>query len=509
MIIDNKRIAKNTMYMYIRMIVVMLVQLYTSRIVLNNLGIDNYGIYNVVASLIVAFTFIKGPLSTATQRFLNFEMGRCNKERPNIVFNVSVWIHIGMAFVLFLFLELVGDWFIDSKMQIPQGRETATQFAFQLSLLSLVFNVIKMPFDALIISNERLSFYAILGVVEVIMKLLNALSLSFFAVDKLELYAINHLIIDIVIFLSFYYYCKTNLPKYRLMRVWDRKIFRDLISFTGWGVFGAFAAMTATQGVNILINIFWGVAVNAAIAIAIQVNTAISSLVSNFQIAFRPQIMKSYAAGQVNEMNNLLFQTSKYSYLLLFLLICPFWANSSFLLELWLKNPPQYADDFVILLFAYSLINAISAPFWMAIYAVGKIRDYQIAYSTIYIMNICFSYILLSLGMMPHSVLVIRLILEIAVWLLRVGMAKKVTGFTFRNYINSTVQPCFLISLLNIFVIIIVQQHTTSSWNKLLTTLIIFFVLYPISTFYLGLSSAERTVVVNKLKILKHNSIKL
>ena len=243
--------------MYFRMAILMLVSLYTSRVVLANLGVDDYGIYTVVGALIVSFTFIKGPLSSATQRFLNFEMGVKTNGRPNLVFNVSLYVYIVIAVLIVLILEIGGQWFLNNQMNIPAGRMSATQFTFQICLISLLFSFARVPYDALIISNERLSFYALLSLLEVTLKLLNAFSLSYFMVDKLELYAINHLFIDIIITITFIAYTKIKIPEFKFTGEWDGKKARSLLKFTGWGLFGSFSGMTADQGVSIVLNIFW------------------------------------------------------------------------------------------------------------------------------------------------------------------------------------------------------------------------------------------------------------
>lgn len=502
--INNKRIARNTLFMYFRMGIIMLVQLYTSRVVLTNLGIGNFGIYNVVGSLIVAFAFMRGPLSGATQRFLNYEMGVKTGGRPNLVFNVSVWVYSLIAIFLMIVLEIGGQWFIEHKMQIPIGRETATQFAFQISLISFLFNFLKTPYDALIIANERLSFYAILGLIEVFLKLLNAFSLSFFMVDKLELYALNHLGIDIILFLLFFFYTKCKLTAFRLNGEWDRKIFKELLQFTGWGLFGSFASMTTQQGINILLNVFCGVTINAAMGIAQQVNASVNGFVSNFQTAFRPQIVKSFAAEEREEMNKLVMRTSKFSYLLIFLIACPFCFNCNFILDIWLNNPPQFASDFCVLFMGYTLLAALGAPFWMVIYATGKIRNYQLLYSAICLLNIFFSYILLSIGMPPHVVLVIRIILECLIWAMRVWLVRKAVLFSIRIYLKSVLIPCFILTFLICLLQTPVCYLVDSGLQKLVVTGSIFLFVYPFSVFFLCLTQSERKLISEKICVAYH-----
>lgn len=499
---SNKRIAKNTLYMYFRMAILMLVSLYTSRVVLANLGIDDYGIYNVVGALIVSFTFIKGPLSSATQRFLNYEMGVKTNGRPNLVFNVSLYVYIAIAVLIVIILEIGGQWFLNHEMNIPAGRISATQFTFQICLISLLFSFARVPYDALIISNERLSFYALLSLLEVTLKLLNAFSLSYFMFDKLELYAINHLIIDIIITITFIIYTKIKIPEFKFTGEWDGKIARSLLMFTGWGLFGSFSAMTADEGVNIILNIFCGVVVNASMGIAQQINNAICGLASNFQTAFRPQIMKSYASGDWQDMNTLIERTSKFSFLLIFLIAFPFCLNCEFILDIWLKEWPPLAKDFCILFMGYSLINVLGAPFWMAIYATGNIRNYQLLYSCISLLNIVLSYILLLLGVSPCSVLVVKILLEIAILATRVELVKRYVNFVPFVYFRKVLMPCILVLSISCLIILPFSIFLDGGWARLVVTLMLFVSLYPFLIYHICLSSSEQKYVLEKISLV-------
>ena len=378
---NNKRIAKNTMFLYIRMGVSMLVGLYTSRVVLQALGVEDYGIYNVVGSFIVAFTFISGPLGTATQRFLNFELGKGECGRLNKVLNLSLYIYIILAAILFVVIEIVGVWFLNCKMQIPAERLNAATFAFHMSVLTLLLSLVKTPFEALIIAYEKMSFYAYASIADVVLKLLNALILVCFSFDKLKVYSINLLIIAFVVNGLIVFYCVCNFKNVKIQSPRDNRdpcLFKELMSFSGWSLFGSVANMTANQGLNLLLNIFFGVVVNAAMGVATQVSAAINQFVSNFQVAFKPQLIKYYASGELDALRKLIMSASKYSYLLLFALVCPVVFNIDIILYLWLKNPPQYAAGFCVMMLIYALLESLSAPMWMTVQATGNIKKYQI-----------------------------------------------------------------------------------------------------------------------------------
>ena len=440
MMSNNKRIAKNTMFLYIRMGISMLVGLYTSRIVLQALGVEDYGIYNVVGSFIVAFTFISGPLGTATQRFLNFELGKGESGRLNKVFNLSLYTYVVLAVILFFVIEVAGIWFLKNKMQLPAERMNAAAFAFHMSVLTLLLNLIKTPFESLIIAYEKMSFYAYISIADVFLKLLNAFMLLYVAVDKLKLFSINILVITLIVGCVTAFYCVRNFKKVRIENPrenWDFPLFKELMSFSGWSLFGSVASMTANQGLNILLNLFFGVVVNAAMGIANQVNAAVVQFVSNFQVAFRPQLVKYYAQGNIDALKSLIINTSKYSYLLLFAVVCPVCFNIDLLLKLWLKNPPEYAAEFCIMMLIYALLETLSAPMWMTVQATGKIKRYQIVISCVMSLNIVFSYFFLRAGFAPVAVLAIKCCMDVFYLLVRLIFMKIKIDFSISAFASS------------------------------------------------------------------------
>lgn len=509
---NNKRIAKNTMYLYLRMGIMMLVQLYTSRVVLANLGVDNYGIYNVVASFIVAFTFLKAPLNNATQRFLNFEMGRVDKKgNPNLVFNLSLYTHIVLMVLVFVVLEIAGEWFINNKMKIPEGRLDATQFTFQLSIIALMIGLIKSPFDALIISHERMSYHAYLGILEAFLTLANAFSLAYFTVDKLELFAVNHLIITLVIFGFSFCFCKKNFKSIYITRIWDKEMFLSILSFSGWSLFGAAASMTANQGLSILLNVFFGVAINAAMGVAQQVNAAVNHFVHNFQVAFRPQLVKYYAGGELLQLRSLLNNTSKYSFLLLFMISCPLMFNIELVINTWLKNPPQYVGEFCIFMLIYALLESLSAPMWMTVQATGKIKVYQITISCAMLLNIIFSYIFLRMGHSAHVVLIIKCCVDVLYLFIRLMFVKKMVGFKMSDFAQRVLMPISLIVAVSVGMMWLLCNMLPEGWTRLLLSCTAFVFLYIALVYYIGLRKKEREmfaqVLMNKMFKIK-SSIK-
>ena len=501
---NNKRIAKNTLYMYLRMGITMLVSLYTSRIVLSNLGISDFGIYNVVGSFVAAFSFISGPLSGAIQRFYNFELGKKDERQVNVLFNMSFIIFLVLSFFLLIIIQFAGLWFINNKMSLPPERLGAALFVFEFSLGSFVFNLLKTPFDSLIIANEKMSFYAWMSIADVILKLGNAFSLILFAGDKLELFAVNVLVINIIVMACAVMYCLKKfwyihfLP---IKKFWNRQTFNSLFSFSAWSLFGSVATMTATQGLNLLLNAFFGVVVNAAMGVANQINNAVTQFVNSFQVAFRPQLVKYYAANQLEELKVLLLRTSKVSYLLLLWLLCPIWFNIQFLLELWLgaANVPEYAGPFCILMTIYALQESMQAPLFNTIQATGKIKIYQIIISSAIFMNIVLSYIFMKMGFDPTVVLVIKCCVDFIYLVIRLIFVRKMIGLSITSFIKEVLIPLSIITVLSVGIMFIITPICQTPIIRLLISALFFVTIYPLLLLFVGLNKGEREKVISKI----------
>lgn len=480
--------------------IIMLVQLYTSRIVLNTLGVDDYGIYNVVGSVVVMFSFISGPLGTATQRFFNYELGRKNDGKLNLVFNLSLYCYLILAIMMFIIIEGGGIWYIENKMNLPESRLNAAMFAFQMSLISFIFQLIKTPFESLIVAHERMSFYAYTSILDVFLKLGNAYSLMWFGIDKLKLYSVNQLIISAIIVLTVMIYCRKQFVRIRIAKVWDKKVFTSLLSFSGWSLFGSVASMSANQGLNLLLNYFYGVTINAAVGIANQVSAAVNQFVSNFQIAYRPQIVKYYAGDDYVSLRKLIINTSKYSYLLLFLLSCPIIFNIHFILKVWLGSVPQYAGEFVILNIIYMLLETLSAPMWMTVQATGKIRNYQLIISSIILLNIVISYVFLSLGYSPLIVMEVKCILDIAYLSIRLIFMKQKIHLPIRDFFSKVLLHIIPVSLISIMVLLSIKTLKLSDTQYLLLSSASFYIINVPLILYICVPKDDRRMLFQFVK---------
>lgn len=436
---NNKRIAKNTMFLYVRMLLIMGVTLYTSRIVLQVLGVEDFGIYNVVGGVVVLFTFVNNAMVSSTQRFLNYELGRKDQEATARVFSASVTIHWCIAIVTLILAETVGLWFLLNYIQYPQEREWAVIITYQFAIFSTCVNMIRAPYNAAIIAYEKMSFYAYISIIEAVLRLLIVYLLSFSNFDRLIFYSFLMFAVIGIVTLGYYAYCKSYFSTCRYTYRWEKDLYKRLMGFSGWSLFGGVANMGASQGLNILLNMFFGVTVNAAMGIANQVQSAVYSFVGNFQTAFNPQIIKSYASGDRDYFIDLIVRTSKYSYFLLFTISLPLYICCEEVLSLWLGNVPAYAVSFCRLMILFSLLDAMQGPLWVSVQATGKIRDYQILMSVMILSNLPLSYLFLKQGYSPEVVLTIRCLLNLLILFIRLWYLRHLYDFPVWRYLREVI----------------------------------------------------------------------
>lgn len=501
---NNKRIAKNTIYLYFRMLLTMAVQLYTSRVVLNVLGVEDYGIYNIVGGVVVLFSFINNSLASATQRFLNFELGRGNMANTQRVFSMSLTIHICVAIIVVLLAETIGLWFLNTQMNIPIERMGAANWVYQFSILTICMSFIQVPYYASVIACEKMSFFAGIAIVEVALKLLVVFLLVYIGFDKLKLYSILTLGVSAVVFTCYKFYCNTNIDISKYHYFWDKRLFIQLLGFSGWMLLGAAAGVGSTQGVNILLNIFYGVTVNAAIGISNQVNSAVNQFVSNFQTAFMPQIIKLYAAGDMEQLRKLIDRSSRFSFILLFAIACPLMLNVDFVLKLWLKNVPDYASIFCILILIYSLVEAVSKPIGFAIHATGRVKYYNIIMSVALSMNIVFSFLFLMRGSSPAVVLVIYILVSVLCLMIRLLLAKQYKILVIKSFVYDVILKVIIIAVFVIPFPLYISKHFVQ-WSALLISIATFIPIYIIVVYYCGFTRMEQ-VTLRKILVEKISS---
>ncbi len=494
-IANNKRIAKNTLLLYFRMFLIMGVTLYTSRIILQTLGILDFGIYNVVGGIVVMFGFLNAAMSMGTQRFLNIEMGKDDLKGLKNVFSMSVNIHIIIAIIVLLFAETLGLWFLNAKLNIPIGRMGVANWVYQFSIFSFIITIIQVPYNSAIIAHERMNVYAYVSIIEVLLKLSVVYSLVLFSIDKLKLYAFLVFVVTFIIALAYRIYSVRKFKECKFSFFWNKKIFMDLAGFSGWNLFGQIAQISTSQGVNMVLNIFCGVVINAAVGITNQVNGAITSFVHNFQTAFRPQITKLYASNERDKMNKLVFQASKFSFYLLYLISIPIIFNIEIILKIWLGNYPDYSPIFCELLIIYSYMEAIGMPLVIAIMASGNNRNYQIVISVVIFLNVILAYFFLKLGFNPEVVFYVKIFLSLFVLLVRMYFSKKQSDISVKEFLIKVLYPVMLIFTLSYpFVRIIKIYFYNSIPVAVCTTL--FIEMFLLSIIYLlGINNNERLYI--------------
>ena len=432
---DNRRIAKNTLALYVRMGVSMIVSLFTSRVVLQTLGVEDFGIYNVVGGVVVLFSFLNAAMSSATQRFLNFELGRRDFAQVGRVFSMSMSVHFAIAGAVLLLAETLGLWFLNAQLNIPAERMAAANWVYQFSVASTLLGIMLVPYNATIIAYERMTFYAWASIATTFLRLGIVYLLVIGNADKLVLYAALTFAVGVLMQIVHVAYCRRAFPRTAIYRPFrDKKLFRELVSFSGWNLFGGVSYLGNTQGLNMVVNIFCGVAVNAAMGIANQVSAAVYQFASNFQTAFNPQIVKNFAAGNSEATSKLVFRASKISFALVLLLVAPIFPNADFVLSLWLGVVPEHAAAFVRLTLLYCLTDTLSAPLFTLVSASGKIREYQVIIGLMFLANVPVAVLLLWCGLAPEWVIASRLGITLLMVPVRLWTSRKNARLRVRAY---------------------------------------------------------------------------
>ena len=439
---NNKRIAKNTVYLYFRMLLIMPVSFYTSRVVLAELGVDDYGIYNVVGGVVMFFSFLKGCMSATTQRFLTFDMGEGDCKKLNHTFSTALNIHIGIAIIIILLGETVGLWFINNTLNIPATRMYAANWVYQFSIITFCINIIQVPYNAALIAHEKMDIYAYISIIEVLMKLGIAYILTIISSDKLIIYGLLLLIIQIILNGIYQLYCRVQYPECRFRITKNPAQYKQIAGFASWNLAGNLTWIIKDQGSNIILNIFFGPAINAARALAIQVSGVVIGFASNFQVALNPQITKQYALKDIETMKTLVMQGVKYSFILIFILTFPLLLNIDYVLNLWLTKVPQYTSYFIILIMVEILISTLfGTPYTTAITATGKNKYYEITLGIINLLTFAVAYILLRSGYAAVSVFYVSIAFTFISGLARILIARHQIGFSLNQIAEEVLAP--------------------------------------------------------------------
>lgn len=494
--------------LYFRMFLTMGVSLYTSRVILNTLGVSDFGIYNVVGGVVMMLSFLNASMSSATQRFLSFELGKQDYDQLKKVFGMSVNIHIIIAIAIFFLAETVGLWFLNAKLNIPETRMGAANWVYQFSIFSFMVSIVSVPYNATIIAHEKMNFYAYVSILEVILKLLIVFALVWFGFDKLKLYALLVFMVSVTIRIVYQLYSRKHFAETKYKFFWENDLFKTLFSYAGWNLFGNIASVLYNQGINILLNIFFGPVVNAANGIAYQVNGAVTGFVSNFQISMNPQIVKSYASNDQKYMQQLIFQGAKFSFYLLLLLSLPIILEADMLLKWWLKNVPESAVIFCKLVLINSTISCLTGPISTAVQATGRIKKYQSIVGSILLLNIPLTYLFIKIGGPPQTALIVSIALTITALFIRIQILSTLMSFSAKQFLEQVIMNVIFVSGAAVCIPIIILMNIEKGIPQFIIVSITSLISVVACIYIIGLNKSEKEFLkvrlMNVVKRIKY-----
>lgn len=497
---QNKRIAKNTLLLYVRMLVIMVVSLYTSRVNLQSLGVQDFGIYNVVGGVVSMFAALTGALSASVSRNVTYALGKNDPDYLKKVFSTSVTIQIAMAVAIVIIAEIAGIWFLNNKMVIPADRLSAANVVMHCSIITFAIGVISVPYNACIIAHEKMSAFAYISVYEVFMKLLIAYTLYVSPIDKLVTFAL--LLFFLSLSLRFIYgrYCVKHFAECKYTFVYDKALIKEMSSFAGWTMFGNLAWVGYTYGVNVLLNLFFGPVVNAARGIAVQVQNAVQQFCTNFQMALNPQILKSYASGDIHRFHTLIYASSRYSFYLLYFLSLPIIIEAPMILKIWLGDFPDHTINFMRLIMVIILIDGITNPLTKGMQAYGKIKKYQIVVGGMMILIIPVAYVALKLGGSPESAFIVHLVIFAVAWWVRVFMCSSRLQYRIRDYISNVALNIIAVAVCSTAMPLIVYNILPVSVVSFFLVCALCIVSVAVSVYLIGITRKERVMVNTKIR---------
>lgn len=501
---NNKRIAKNTLLLYFRMFVIMAISLFTSRVILKVLGVEDFGIYNVVGGIVAMLGVLNATMAVSTQRYLTFELGTGNKAKLRQNFSMCFTIYLMLAVIFVILAETVGLWFLNTHMTIPDNRIVAANWVYQFSIISSVFSLLTNPYNASIIAHEKMDIFAYVSMGDAVLKLLIVYLLTVTDYDKLIVYGGLFLCIQLFDMALYFVYCFRHYDETHYKFFWNKNLFKEIFSYSGWNLFGSLCGIAKGQGLNILLNMFFNPSVNAARGIAFQVNNIVSQFFTNFYTAVRPQITKYYAQNDLENMFNLVFRSSKFTFYLILLISLPLLIESPFIINLWLGQLPEYVVPFIRLIIIVTAIDSTASPIMTTCHATGNIKLYQSLVGTIIFLNLPISYVILSMGASPISVFMVSEILSSIGFFARLWVVQRLVNFPIRKYLQEVCGKVIFVAIIaGIIPSIIHFTFDQSVIVSLINCLIC--VLSTIAAIYLiGLTINERTFINSAIKKKLH-----
>lgn len=497
---SNSRIAKNTIALYCRMILVMGVTLYTSRVVLNALGVTDFGVYNVVGGVVSMLGFFSSTIGTSTQRFLNVGMVSNDKNLLREVFSTSINVHFFIGLLAVILLETIGLWFVLNKLIIPEGKMNAALWVYQCSILSFLIAITSAPYNAALIAYEKMTTFAFMSIIDAGLKLTIAFMVDNYDGERLRLYAFLLLSSSIIMQILYVIYCTKKFEALGYKLIWNLKLIKEMLSFSGWMIFGCFSDMLSTQGVNMLINIFFGPVFNAARAIAVQVQSAVAQFSNNFIISVNPQIVKSYAAGDKNYAYRLVFASSKISFFLMLIIAVPLILKSQYILKLWLGIVPEYASLFLIIILIEYLVRSSYTPIAQINQASGNIKLYQVSISLLFLLNFIITYILFRKGFPVYSTFIVSASLAVVGLLVRLYVLHRQVNFPSAKYIFEVSLKILFVGVISFGVNFLVSNELPNTLSGVILFALISTMIIILLAYFIGLNQIERTFLRKKVE---------
>ncbi len=506
--VRSKRIAKNTLLLYVRMLFLMAISLFTSRVILQTLGVVDFGAYNVVGGFVAMFAVISGSLSSAASRFLNYEMGKGDEGKLSKVFSTTVIIHLVLALIIVVLSEVIGIWYVNNKLVIAPDRLVAANWVFQFSVLSFCLNLITVPYNAAIIAHEKMGVFAYISIFEGVAKLLICYLLYVSPIDRLIFYALLQFVVNFITRVLYYLYSKHRFTECIFHAIFEKTILKEVFGFASWNFIGSSSAVLRNQGGNILINLFFGPVVNAARGIANQVLSAVQGFVTNFMTALNPQITQSYSSGDREYMMMLVYYGSRLSYYMLLFLCLPILLNTDYLLNLWLTTVPDHSALFVQLTLIYTMLESLSNTLITAQLATGNIRNYQLIVGGLQFMNLPVSYIVLKLGGPPETILYVAIFFGLCCLSTRLFLLRSMIGLRVRNFVRNVLLNIIIVSVVAVIIPFTLNYYLQQSLSTFFIVSLASIVCTILTIYYVGLNVKERKVGVAKIKQVRSKLLK-
>ena len=498
---NNKRIAKNTAMLYLRMILILGVTLYTSRVVLRTLGVSDFGVYTVVGGFVSMLAYLNAVFVGSTQRFMSFALGKGDKDKVSATFATAKLTHILIALVILVVAETFGLWFVNNKLVIEEGRMVAANWVYQCSIASLIITIISIPYNSCIVAHEHMQVYAYVSIFQVVLKLVILYLLVILPGDKLIIYALLYVAISLIVRFCYTFYCRRHFAECRVKPAIDKLLLKEMSSFAGWTALGSLGFSFKDQFSNIILNGFFGTTINAARGIAMQVNSAITSFATNFFMAISPQITKQYAAGNLEESQKLVYAGSRYSFFLLSILTIPVIINIDYILKLWLGIVPEYTSSFLIITLISSLIYSLSNATTTALQATGDIKVFQIGVSIIMLLELPAAYIILKLGYPPYYALLPAIVTNSIALVFRYYLLKRmIPSYSLKKYYIQTVLKCIILFVVFFLPCFFLKKAFPESFGGFCISVVITVVFIAIIIYFLGIDKKERQMLNNFLK---------